>query len=73
MRAGCRAITTDACVPISKLPEMLIKTREDIDEAGLIGMIQSIFCWFSDFEFWCQIHGRFLHLQNDTPNLYREL
>lgn len=35
MRAGCRAITTDACVPISKLPEMLIRTREDIDEAGL--------------------------------------
>ena len=73
MRAGCRAITTDACVPISKLPEMLIRTREDIDEAGLIGMIQSIFCWFSDFDFWYQIHGRFLHLQNDTPNLYREL
>ena len=39
MRAGCRAITTDACVPISKLPEMLIKTREDIDKAGLTGMI----------------------------------
>lgn len=35
MRPGCRAITTDACVPISKLPEMLIKTREDIDKAGL--------------------------------------
>jgi D-lactate dehydrogenase (cytochrome) len=51
MRAGCRAITTDACVPISKLPEMLIRTREDIDEAGLTGMIQSIFCLFSDFEF----------------------
>ena len=39
MRPGCRAITTDACVPISKLPEMLIKTREDIDEAGLTGKI----------------------------------
>ena len=39
MRAGCRAITTDACVPISKLPEMLIRTREDIDEAGLTGII----------------------------------
>ena len=51
MRAGCRAITTDACVPISKLPEMLIRTREDIDEAGLIGMIQNNFCSFCDFEY----------------------
>ena len=39
MRPGCRAITTDACVPISKLPEMLIKTREDIDKAGLTGKV----------------------------------
>jgi len=35
MRAGCRSVTTDACVPISQLPEMLLKTREDIDAAGL--------------------------------------
>ena len=35
LRAGCRAITTDACVPVSQLPEMLLKTRHDIDEAGL--------------------------------------
>ena len=37
MRAGCRAVTTDACVPISQLPEMLLKTRQDIDAAGLTG------------------------------------
>jgi hypothetical protein len=30
-------VTTDACVPVSHLPEMLLKTREDIDAAGLTG------------------------------------
>ena len=34
---GARGVTTDACVPVSKLPEMLIKTREDIDAADLTG------------------------------------
>ena len=37
MMPGARGVTTDACVPVSKLPEMLIKTREDIDAAGLTG------------------------------------
>ena len=37
MIPGARGVTTDACVPVSKLPEMLIKTREDIDAAGLTG------------------------------------
>lgn len=39
MRAGCRSVTTDACVPVSQLPEMLLKTREDIDAAGLTGKL----------------------------------
>ena len=37
MRPGCRAITTDVCVPVFKLPEMLITSRQDIDNAGLTG------------------------------------
>ena len=37
MIPGARGVATDACVPVSKLPEMLIKTREDIDAAGLTG------------------------------------
>ena len=37
MIPGVRSVTTDACVPVSNLPEMLFKTREDIDNAGLTG------------------------------------
>jgi len=37
MRPGCRAITTDACVPVSKMPEMITETRKDIDSAGITG------------------------------------
>ena len=36
---GRRAISTDVCVPISKIPEVLIQTRKDIDELGLKAMI----------------------------------
>ena len=37
MIPNARSVTTDACVPISKLPEMLLKSREDIDAAGIYG------------------------------------
>ena len=37
LKPGCRSVTTDVCVPISKLPEMLAYTREDIDKSGIIG------------------------------------
>lgn len=37
MRPGCRAITTDACVPVSKMPEMITETRQDIDSMGITG------------------------------------
>jgi len=32
-----RAVTTDVCVPISKLPEMVSKTRNDVDQSGVVG------------------------------------
>ncbi len=32
---GRRAISTDVCVPISKIPEVLLQTKKDIDELGL--------------------------------------
>lgn len=37
MIPNCRSVTTDVCVPIAKLPEMLIETRKDVDEAGITG------------------------------------
>jgi len=37
LRPGCRSVTTDVCVPISALPEIVERTKEDIKEKGLIG------------------------------------
>ena len=37
MKPGCRAVTTDACVPVSKLPDMIDQTRKDIDSMGITG------------------------------------
>lgn len=39
LRPGCRSVTTDVCVPISALPEMIASTREDIDKSGVTGPI----------------------------------
>lgn len=39
LKPGCRSVTTDVCVPISKLPEMVTATREDIDKSGITGPI----------------------------------
>ena len=39
LRPGCRAWSTDVCVPISRLAECLIETRRDVDETGLIAPI----------------------------------
>ncbi|MBV1911833.1 MAG: FAD-binding protein [Kangiellaceae bacterium] len=36
---GANMLTTDVCVPISKLPECLLETRADLDEAGVISPI----------------------------------
>lgn len=39
LRPGSRSVTTDVCVPISHLPEMIATTREDIDKSGVTGPI----------------------------------
>ncbi|NMG33967.1 FAD-binding protein [Azoarcus sp. TTM-91] len=39
LRPGCRGITTDVCVPISKLAECVTGVRADIDATGLIAPI----------------------------------
>ncbi len=40
LKPGSRSVTTDVCVPISKLPEMVVATREDIDKSGITGKLQ---------------------------------
>ena len=39
LRPGCRSVTTDVCVPISALPTILTKTKQDIADNGLTGPI----------------------------------
>ena len=33
---GCRALTTDVCVPISRLAECIAETRRDLDQSSLV-------------------------------------
>lgn len=35
-RPGCRALTTDVCVPISKLAECIVETKRDLAESSLL-------------------------------------
>jgi len=35
IKPGCRVLTTDVCVPISRLAECIIQTRADVDRIGL--------------------------------------
>lgn len=37
---GCRAIITDVCVPITRLPDLITQTKADIQESGIIGTIK---------------------------------
>merc|ERR1711971_1252634 len=37
LRPGCRSLTTDVCVPISALPELVTRTKADIQENDLVG------------------------------------
>eukprot|EP00092_Neocalanus_flemingeri_P022788 GFUD01024708.1.p1 GENE.GFUD01024708.1~~GFUD01024708.1.p1 ORF type:complete len:535 (+),score=145.77 GFUD01024708.1:24-1607(+) len=37
LRPGCRSLTTDVCVPVSALPDLVTATKADIAEHGLIG------------------------------------
>ncbi len=39
LQPGASMITTDVCVPISKLPECLLETRKDMDSTGLLAPI----------------------------------
>ncbi len=39
LRPGCKGMTTDVCVPISRLAECLLETRKDIDESGIVAPI----------------------------------
>ena len=39
LQPGASMITTDVCVPISKLPECLLETRTDLDATGLLAPI----------------------------------
>lgn len=39
LRPGCRVLSTDVCVPISKLPDVIEETKQDILQCGIIGPI----------------------------------
>ncbi|UCH75618.1 MAG: FAD-binding protein [Rhodospirillales bacterium] len=39
LRPGRRGISSDVCVPISRLPECIMESRSDIDESGLVAPI----------------------------------
>ncbi|GBM56179.1 putative D-lactate dehydrogenase, mitochondrial [Araneus ventricosus] len=38
-KPGYKSVVTDVCVPISKLTEIIVKTKEDIMNSGLLGTI----------------------------------
>ncbi|XP_064414490.1 probable D-lactate dehydrogenase, mitochondrial isoform X2 [Latimeria chalumnae] len=37
LRPGCKAYSTDVCVPISRLPEIIVETKEDLVRSKLTG------------------------------------
>ncbi len=39
LKPGCRALSTDVCVPISRLAEALLETSKEIEEAGVMAPI----------------------------------
>ncbi|XP_012292817.2 probable D-lactate dehydrogenase, mitochondrial isoform X1 [Aotus nancymaae] len=39
LRPGCKGYSTDVCVPISRLPEIVVQTKEDLNASGLTGSI----------------------------------
>jgi D-lactate dehydrogenase (cytochrome) len=39
LRPGCRVWPTDVCVPISRLTECIVETRDDLDASGLTAPI----------------------------------
>ncbi|XP_003791374.1 probable D-lactate dehydrogenase, mitochondrial [Otolemur garnettii] len=39
LQPGCKGYSTDVCVPISRLPEIMVQTKEDLKASGLTGAI----------------------------------
>jgi D-lactate dehydrogenase (cytochrome) len=39
LRPGCRGVTTDVCVPISRLAECILETKKDIEASFLLAPI----------------------------------
>ncbi|XP_030222264.1 putative D-lactate dehydrogenase, mitochondrial [Gadus morhua] len=39
LRPGCKAYATDVCVPLSRLPHIIVETKEDLIQNGLTGPI----------------------------------
>jgi D-lactate dehydrogenase (cytochrome) len=39
LKPGCRALTTDVCVPISRLADCIAETYLDIEETGLVTLL----------------------------------
>lgn len=39
MRPGCKGVSSDACVPISRLAEAILETKADMEESDLYGTI----------------------------------
>ncbi|XP_054475976.1 probable D-lactate dehydrogenase, mitochondrial [Anoplopoma fimbria] len=39
LRPGCKAYSTDVCVPLSRLPQIIVETKEDLIENRLLGPI----------------------------------
>ncbi|XP_062593028.1 probable D-lactate dehydrogenase, mitochondrial isoform X1 [Saccostrea cucullata] len=37
LRPGCKPYSTDVCVPVSNLPQVVVESKKYIDEAGIIG------------------------------------
>ncbi|NWI54003.1 LDHD protein, partial [Calyptomena viridis] len=37
LRPGCQGYSTDVCVPISRLPSVVVETKQDLQESGLTG------------------------------------
>ncbi|KAM6057645.1 putative D-lactate dehydrogenase, mitochondrial isoform 1-T1 [Chlamydotis macqueenii] len=37
LRPGCQGYSTDVCVPISRLPDVVVETKKDLQDTGLTG------------------------------------
>uniref|UniRef100_W5U5L0 Probable D-lactate dehydrogenase, mitochondrial n=1 Tax=Ictalurus punctatus TaxID=7998 RepID=W5U5L0_ICTPU len=60
LRPGCKAYSTDVCVPISRLPQVIVETKDDLIRSNLIGPIAG---HVGDGNFHC-----FMVLNPDDPD-----